>query len=183
MKIKIGIKDLARLCNAIEWSEGDAQSANEQIFSLEGTICSLEKQIKDLEGKAKADILYDTKTIGGLYETIDSLQQRIKGYEADCKGDVETIKELRDDVTMLKDAIVAFEREFIGSLEKGAKEACFRPLDPLKVKDLLRSALAGEKITAIKLVRELTGIGLKESKDLVEDVGVQHRPIHDDGGC
>jgi ribosomal protein L7/L12 len=41
--------------------------------------------------------------------------------------------------------------------------------------------LAGEKITAIKLVRELTGIGLKEAKDLVEDVGVQHRPIHDDG--
>ena len=40
-----------------------------------------------------------------------------------------------------------------------------RPILPPKVLEALRS---GNKIEAIKLVRERTGLGLKESKDLVE---------------
>lgn len=37
------------------------------------------------------------------------------------------------------------------------------------VSELIAAVYSGSKIQAIKLVREMTGLGLKEAKDLVED--------------
>ena len=40
--------------------------------------------------------------------------------------------------------------------------------DPAMINELMRAIHAGEKISAIKAYRSLTGYGLKESKDAVE---------------
>ena len=46
-----------------------------------------------------------------------------------------------------------------------------RPQTPAKTYDVVITALAdGRKITAIKGVREVTGLGLKEAKALVESI-------------
>lgn len=39
-----------------------------------------------------------------------------------------------------------------------------------QITELIKAQKNGEKIGMIKIVRELTGLGLKEAKDLVEDV-------------
>lgn len=46
------------------------------------------------------------------------------------------------------------------------------------LRNLLIATVAGNKIAAIKAIRALLGLGLKESKDLVEQCGVQsyYRP-------
>lgn len=41
--------------------------------------------------------------------------------------------------------------------------------NPAKINELMRAIHAGEKIAAIKLYRDMTGYGLKESKDAVEE--------------
>lgn len=42
------------------------------------------------------------------------------------------------------------------------------PLDPNLIPEVTRALAAGNKIEAIRLYREHTGLGLKESKDAVE---------------
>ncbi len=49
-----------------------------------------------------------------------------------------------------------------------------------QVLDLLRS---GQKIAAVKLYREQYGVGLKEAKDAVEDLGRRNNIASGGGGC
>lgn len=42
------------------------------------------------------------------------------------------------------------------------------PLDPAKFPEVAEALARGNKIEAIKLLREATGLGLKESKDAVD---------------
>ena len=42
------------------------------------------------------------------------------------------------------------------------------PMTPEQLSEVENLARAGDKITAIKLYRKLTGVGLKEAKDAVE---------------
>lgn len=42
------------------------------------------------------------------------------------------------------------------------------PMTPEQLGEVERLARAGDKISAIKLYRKLTGVGLKEAKDAVE---------------
>src|ERR1051325_3018371 len=44
-------------------------------------------------------------------------------------------------------------------------------LDPAVLAEIRRLAESGQKIEAIKLLRESTGLGLAEAKDLVESLG------------
>lgn len=60
-----------------------------------------------------------------------------------------------------------------------------------QLEDLKQSIFAGRKIEAIKLHREATGLGLKESKDAVEQLEVELRKTEEhrfvkgaaQGGC
>ena len=45
-----------------------------------------------------------------------------------------------------------------------------RPVDSGLSKEVVRLATSGNKIAAIKLYRELTGVGLREAKDAVDAI-------------
>ncbi len=50
-------------------------------------------------------------------------------------------------------------------------------------KQVLELMIAGQKIAAIKLVRERTGCGLKDAKDAVETLGARHGIVTARNGC
>ena len=54
------------------------------------------------------------------------------------------------------------------SAAPSANSAPLPPMTPEQLAEVERLALAGDKISAIKLYRKLTGVGLKEAKDAVE---------------
>lgn len=57
------------------------------------------------------------------------------------------------------------------------REALMRqPLSPGLVARITELCTAGRKIQAIKELREVTGLGLKDAKDLVEAIEAGHRP-------
>ncbi len=53
-----------------------------------------------------------------------------------------------------------------------------RLLSKAQIETLSATIFRGEKIQAIKLYRELTGLGLKESKDAVEELERSFRASH-----
>jgi large subunit ribosomal protein L7/L12 len=58
-----------------------------------------------------------------------------------------------------------------GLIVIGTLQACSKPADTDRMPTydvVITSAVDGNKITAIKAVREVTGLGLKDAKDLVE---------------
>ncbi len=68
-----------------------------------------------------------------------------------------------------------------GSFVAGSADAMNRIRDDRDFTNLL---MAGNKIGAIKRCRELTGLGLKESKELVEQVAqMQGITLRSEGGC
>lgn len=61
------------------------------------------------------------------------------------------------------------ERDSLMDLSAAAPRSTAKAVPPLELEAQVRAMLAnGEKIEAIKLVREATGLGLKEAKDYVE---------------
>lgn len=59
------------------------------------------------------------------------------------------------------------------------REALLRsPLDPVLVKRVIDLCTSGKKIQAIKELREATGLGLREAKDLVDAIDAGHRPAN-----
>jgi len=56
----------------------------------------------------------------------------------------------------------------VGAVSASAGEAAAAPVVEKTAFDLLLSSAGDKKIQVIKVVRELTGLGLKEAKDLVE---------------
>jgi large subunit ribosomal protein L7/L12 len=56
----------------------------------------------------------------------------------------------------------------VGAVSASAGEAAAAPVVEKTAFDLLLSSAGDKKIQVIKVVRELTGLGLKEAKDIVE---------------
>ena len=82
---------------------------------------------------------------------------------------IEAIKELS--VLELNDLVKACEEEFGVSAAAGVVVAAAGPAAAAEEKtdfDVELTEVGGEKIKVIKAVREITGLGLKEAKDLVE---------------
>ena len=82
---------------------------------------------------------------------------------------IEAIKELS--VLELNDLVKACEEEFGVSSSAGVVVAAAGPAAAAEEKtdfDVELTEVGSEKIKVIKVVREITGLGLKEAKDLVE---------------
>ena len=74
-------------------------------------------------------------------------------------------------VLELNDLVKACEEEFGVSAAAGVVVAAAGPAEAAEEKtdfDVELTEVGGEKVKVIKVVREATGLGLKEAKDLVE---------------
>ena len=82
---------------------------------------------------------------------------------------IDAIKELS--VLELNDLVKACEEEFGVSAAAGVVVAAAGPAEAAEEKtefDVELTEVGGEKVKVIKVVREATGLGLKEAKDMVE---------------
>ena len=82
---------------------------------------------------------------------------------------IDAIKELT--VLELNDLVKACEEEFGVSAAAGVVVAAAAPAEAAEEKtefDVELTEVGAEKVKVIKVVREVTGLGLKEAKDLVE---------------
>jgi large subunit ribosomal protein L7/L12 len=84
---------------------------------------------------------------------------------------IAAVKELT--VLELNDLVKAAEDEFgvsasAGLVMAGPAAAAAEPVEEKTEFDVELTEVGGEKIKVIKIVRELTGLGLKEAKDLVD---------------
>ena len=82
---------------------------------------------------------------------------------------IDAIKELS--VLELNDLVKACEEEFGVSAAAGVVVAAAGPAEAVEEKtefDVELTEVGAEKVKVIKVVREVTGLGLKEAKDLVE---------------
>ena len=82
---------------------------------------------------------------------------------------IDAIKELT--VLELNDLVKACEEEFGVSAAAGVVVAAAAPAEAAEEKtefDVELSDVGAEKVKVIKVVREITGLGLKEAKDLVD---------------
>ena len=82
---------------------------------------------------------------------------------------IDAIKELS--VLELNDLVKACEEEFGVSAAAGVVVAAAAPAEAAEEKtefDVELTEIGAEKVKVIKVVREVTGLGLKEAKDLVE---------------
>ena len=83
---------------------------------------------------------------------------------------IDAIKELS--VMELNELVKACEEEFGVSAAAGVVVAAAGPAaaaeEEKTVFDVVLSEIGAQKIKVIKVVREITGLGLKEAKDLVE---------------
>ena len=82
---------------------------------------------------------------------------------------IDAIKELS--VLELNDLVKACEEEFGVSAAAGVVVAAAGPAEAAEEKtefDVELSDVGAEKVKVIKVVREITGLGLKEAKDLVD---------------
>lgn len=86
---------------------------------------------------------------------------------------IDTVKELS--VIELSDLVKAFEEEFGVSAAAPAAVAAVGGAAPAAAAeeqtefDVILSAVGGNKIAVIKVVREVTGLGLKEAKEVVDN--------------
>ena len=76
-------------------------------------------------------------------------------------------------VMELNDLVKALEEEFgvsaAAPMAAGGQAAAAAPAEEEKTEfDVILKEVGAEKIKVIKVVREVTGLGLKEAKDLVE---------------
>ncbi len=84
---------------------------------------------------------------------------------------IEAIKEMT--VLELNDLVKACEEEFGVSAAAGVVVAAAGPAEEVEEKtefDVELTEVGSEKVKVIKVVREITGLGLKEAKDTVEGV-------------
>ena len=86
---------------------------------------------------------------------------------------IDTVKELS--VIELSDLVKAFEEEFSVSAAAPVAVAAVGGAAPAAAAeeqtefDVIVSAVGGNKIAVIKVVREVTGLGLKEAKEVVDN--------------
>ena len=82
---------------------------------------------------------------------------------------IEAIKEMT--VLELNELVKACEEEFGVSAAAGVVVAAAGPAEEVEEKtefDVELTEIGSEKVKVIKVVREITGLGLKEAKDTVE---------------
>lgn len=118
-------------------------------------------------------------------QTVDmDLRKRISRVLAQS-GKIQAIKEMRDatgwGLKESKDYVDAMERDGVGldaesrsasfeNIKPSTKNADIDNLDAEGLERVMVEIRQGRKINAIKELREITGLGLKESKDLVEEI-------------
>lgn len=84
---------------------------------------------------------------------------------------IDAIKELS--VLELNDLVKACEEEFGVSAAAGVVVAAAGPAEAAEEKtefDVELTEVGAEKVKVIKVVREVTGLGLKEAKDVVDEL-------------
>ena len=83
---------------------------------------------------------------------------------------IETVKNMT--VLELNDLVKALQEEFgVSAMAMAAPVAAAAPVEEVEEKttfDVILTAVGAEKIQVIKVVRQLTSLGLKEAKDLVD---------------
>ena len=98
---------------------------------------------------------------------------------------IEAIKELS--VLELNELVKACEEEFGVSAAAGVVVAAAGPAAAAEEEktefDVELTEVGAEKVKVIKVVREITGLGLKEAKDLVEAAPKSHREERNRTGC
>ena len=114
----------------------------------------------------------------------DALQQRI-AQTLNSSGKIQAVKELKDatgwGLKQSKDFVDGMEQDTsLQTPEPGeqtpvavnvaAADIDFDDLDRDGLLRVMAEIREGRKINAIKEVREMTGLGLKEAKDLVEEI-------------
>src|SRR5262245_51612226 len=104
---------------------------------------------------------------GGAPGEVAGLEQRLRSLLEQGQK-IEAIKLHRE----ATGASLAEAKSHVDALEAGGSTAP-QELRAFK-RQLLELLKQGQKIQAIKLYREKTGKGLKESKDAVEDLAAQH---------
>jgi large subunit ribosomal protein L7/L12 len=105
-----------------------------------------------------------------LIQSYDYLQEEEKMAKLTTAEFIEAIKELS--VTELNDLVKACEEEFGVSAAAGVvvagPAAGAAPAEEKTEFDVELTDVGPNKIKVIKVIREITGLGLKEAKDLVE---------------
>lgn len=142
MKLSMSEKESTALFNTFTQAVKDAAELRAKADQLQRHSVSLIKQLTETSNKLRM-------TEGELFrkkEDYADLRDMLTSTQA-------TNTRLSTEVTQLKHEV---ERERKGLPMQTALSKVLEPL------------LNGQKIPAIKAVRELTGLGLKESKDLVE---------------
>ena len=94
-------------------------------------------------------------------ETIDKIVEQIEGLKAMELADLS--KAIQDKFGVTAAAPMAFAGPMAGGAEAVEEQTAF---------DVMLNAVGDKKIQVIKTVRELTSLGLKEAKDLVESAPV-----------
>ena len=81
-----------------------------------------------------------------------------------------TVLELHEFVKALEDRFGVTAAAPAVAMAAAAPGAAAAPVEEKTEFDVILTGFGGNKIQVIKVVRELTGLGLKEAKDLVEGV-------------
>lgn len=81
-------------------------------------------------------------------------------------------------------AELAAAKEAVEALERGERAASGESVDSVLESEIVAMLQGAKKIEAIKLYRERTGLGLKEARDAVEAIAVEHHlGVPSGSGC
>jgi hypothetical protein len=138
--------------------------------NLLAVVKALTEENTSLESRIKgfeADCRGDCQTIDGLRNKVASLESRIKGFEADCRGDCQTIDGLRNKVASLESE----NQELRNGPTHSANNLT---IDEIRstLSCIRDGAWATKRIGIIRMVRLASGysLSLKDAKDMVEDI-------------
>jgi ribosomal protein L7/L12 len=113
------------------------------------------------------------KPAAGATENEVSIENQVKALLAEGKK-IDAIKLMRETNRMsleaAKDSVEAIEKHGRPTLGEMGMMSTIRLAQELS-REVAELVSKGEKIEAIKLVRERTGLGLKEAKDIVDRLG------------
>ncbi len=105
--------------------------------------------------------------------TQDSFEEELRELLA-AGNKMQAIKRYREETgSGLKEAKEAVEALTAGGEVVGSSSSAKVPVDDPELIDEVKDLIGqGNPLLAVKLVRERTGLGLKESKELVDQIGV-----------
>jgi ribosomal protein L7/L12 len=95
-------------------------------------------------------------------------------------GKIEAIKRYREQTG----AGLAAAKEAVEALAQGESLPTEEPMDASTETEIVSLLKQGQKLQAVKLYRECTGVGLKEAKDAIELMAEKHGlSVATGGGC